>query len=68
MNRSIFIKTMNMRTAGPSGPDSGPEHPFPLKLGGFVTKGFGRGKVVRAYFTGFLSSCWDMIVAGNPNS
>lgn len=26
-----------------AGPDSGPEHPFPLKLSGEVIKGFGRG-------------------------
>ena len=26
-----------------AGPDSGPEAPFPLKLGGEVIKGFGRG-------------------------
>lgn len=26
-----------------AGPDSGPEHPFPLRLRGEVIKGFGRG-------------------------
>ncbi|KAE8376079.1 riboflavin kinase [Aspergillus bertholletiae] len=36
-----------MRPGGPrdpvTGPDSGPEHPFPIKLSGPVIKGFGRG-------------------------
>jgi hypothetical protein len=36
-----------MRPDGPrdpvAGPDSGPEPPFPLRLGGEVIKGFGRG-------------------------
>ena len=36
-----------MRPKGPrdpiAGPDSGPEYPFPLTLGGEVIKGFGRG-------------------------
>ncbi|SLM39963.1 riboflavin kinase [Lasallia pustulata] len=36
-----------MRPNGPrpsvTGPDSGPEPPFPLKLNGKVVKGFGRG-------------------------
>jgi len=43
-----------MRPDGPRksivGPDSGPEAPFPLKLGGQVIKGFGRGsKEVRIF-------------------
>jgi riboflavin kinase len=36
-----------MRPDGPRativGPDGGPEAPFPLKVGGKVIKGFGRG-------------------------
>jgi riboflavin kinase len=36
-----------MKPDGPrdpiAGPDAGPETPFPIKLGGKVIKGFGRG-------------------------
>jgi riboflavin kinase len=36
-----------MKPEGPrdpiAGPDAGPETPFPIKLGGKVIKGFGRG-------------------------
>lgn len=36
-----------MKPDGPrdpiAGPDAGPESPFPIKLGGKVIKGFGRG-------------------------
>src|SRR5215469_6424163 len=61
MDRSNFIKNLNMRTAGPSGP----EHPFPLRIRGDVIQGFGRGSKVRfdLPFKIFLlrhdCSCWE---------
>jgi hypothetical protein len=32
------------------GPDSGPEKPFPLRMGGKVVSGFGRGSKEVSYF------------------
>jgi hypothetical protein len=49
-----------MKPDGPrdpiAGPDDGPASPFPIKLGGKVIKGFGRGSKEVCYSYAFLRS------------
>jgi riboflavin kinase len=49
-----------MKPDGPrspiAGPDAGPESPFPIKLGGKVIKGFGRGSKEVCLIVASLSS------------